>query len=285
MPKLIVLVGPPGSGKSTKAKELEAQGYFRISQDDQGKQQHMDLFNKARYEGKDIVVDRMNFDHQQRNRYLLPKEEGYETEIIVFHESYETCLTRCVERKEHPTVKTKEDAEKALHFFFSHYSRVEDYEADVVTRLYPEGRKPSAIICDLDGTLCNIDHRLKWMKTEKKHWPQFFLGIKDDSVNNWCESILRYMAREHVRVLCSGRGMEYEKPTRDWLAKHNIVYDRLFMRQAGDFRKDDVVKEILLDFEILTRYEPYFMIDDRQQVVDMWRKRGFVCLQCAPGQF
>lgn len=44
-------------------------------------------------------------------------------------------------------------------------------------------------------------------------------------------------------------------------------------------------REIILDFEILTRFTPYLMIDDRKRVVDMWRKRGFVCLQCAEGHF
>ena len=57
------------------------------------------------------------------------------------------------------------------------------------------------------------------------------------------------------------------------------------MRQRDDFRPDNIVKEMILDFEILTRYTPYFMIDDRKQVVDMWRKRGYTCLACAEGDF
>lgn len=57
------------------------------------------------------------------------------------------------------------------------------------------------------------------------------------------------------------------------------------MRPRNDYRRDDIVKEIILDFEILTRYTPIFMIDDRTQVVEMWRRRGFVCLQCAKGNF
>ena len=174
-----------------------------------------------------------------------------------------------------------------MHFFFSHYERVQDHEANEVTIIWPEGHKPSAIICDLDGTLCNIDHRLKWMKTEKKHWPQFFLGIKDDSVNNWCAHILgmMYQSQGMNIVLCSGRGNEYRKPTETWLDKHGIKYHNLFMREAGDFRKDDAVKEIILDFEILTRYTPYFAIDDRKQVYEMWRRRGITTLACAEGNF
>lgn len=287
MAKCKILVGPTGSGKSTHAKQLQAEYYTRSNQDDQGKAYHLEYFRDVISMGHNIVVDRMNFNKEQRNRYLqIAKAAGYETEIIVFHESQETCLYRCMHRDGHPTIKTREDALKALHFFFSHYERVEDSEADVVTRIWPDILKPKALICDLDGTLCNIDHRLKWMKTEKKHYPQFFAGIKDDTVNEWCRDLLTNFSSSHSVVLCSGRGKEYYDMTYEWLVKNEINYfDRLLMREKGDFRKDNIVKEIILDFEILTRYEPYFMIDDRQQVVDMWRKRGYTCLQCAKGNF
>jgi hypothetical protein len=86
-------------------------------------------------------------------------------------------------------------------------------------------------------------------------------------------------------VLCSGRPDDHEKPTREWLSRSYPYYDDLFMRLRGDHRQDNIAKENILDFEILTRYTPYFMIDDRAQVVEMWRKRGFTCLQCAPGDF
>lgn len=64
-----------------------------------------------------------------------------------------------------------------------------------------------------------------------------------------------------------------------------VTNDELLMRPRNDFRKDDVIKENLLDFEILTKYQPYFIIDDRKQVVDMWRRRNLTVLQCAEGEF
>ena len=58
------------------------------------------------------------------------------------------------------------------------------------------------------------------------------------------------------------------------------------MRPRDDHRKDDIVKEIILDFEIKTRVNNIlFAVDDRQSVVDLWRNRGITTLACAKGDF
>lgn len=281
--KLIILVGPPGSGKSTLAKQYT--DYEYINQDLQGKEGHLNLFKKALENQKDIIVDRMNFSKEQRERYLNPaKSAGYETYIYVLHQSFEECFRRMQNRMDHPTIKDEKTAIKTLNFFFSKYERVTDDEAFIVKRFWPEGEKPNAIICDLDGTLCNVNHRLHFVKgPNKKNWKGFFEALVDDSPNDWCRNILSNA--EYPIILCSGRTDQYRKLTEDWLDKWAVDYKHLFMRYRNDFRQDDIVKEILLDFEILTRYTPYYIIDDRQQVVDMWRKRGYVCLQCADGNF
>lgn len=318
MPKLIVLVGPPGSGKSTYAQKFNLDfsiSPVRISQDDQGKDGHLKLFQKAIDFKDSIIIDRMNFDKKQRERYIKPaKEAGYEVEIVVFHVPRKTCFSRIMARENHPTIngasiikdefgnllhaeisekeKTRQ-ANSALDTFFCKYERVEDTEADKVTRLGWSDKKTTVIICDLDGTLCNIDHRLHHVQGEKKkrRWDLFNKEIPNDSLNTWCADLIEKMSVRTINsisirtVLCSGRVDSTRNDTEEWLFEHAISYDNLFMRHRKDFRQDSVIKEIILDFEILPRYNVLFAIDDRQQVVDMWRRRGLVCLQCAPGDF
>jgi hypothetical protein len=181
-------------------------------------------------------------------------------------------------------------ANSALDTFFTKYDRVEDTEADKVIRLGQDGSAP-AVIIDLDGTLCNIDHRLHYVQGEgKKQWDLFFKEVPNDSVNEWCHQIVKRF-NDFPVLFCSGRGDQTRRDTETWLNKqglpldYNHNYRQLFMRHRNDFRQDYVVKEIILDFEILTRYKVLFAIDDRKQVVDLWRRRGITCLACAEGEF
>lgn len=291
--KLILLVGPPGSGKSTFAQNYQLirdnipYHCTYINQDSQGKE-HLKLFNDTIKLHVDIIVDRMNFDKKQRERYLKPaREKGYETEIIVIHESRQTCLDRCIKRaNNHETITNEEFAHKAINMFFSKYERVEDSEADVVTRLWLQvDLKLNAIICDLDGTMCNLDHRLHYVKQEKKDWKNFLSNIDKDGLNQWCRTITNSLRMNNIIVFCSGRDDNYREKTTKWLSENKCHYDWLFMRPRDDYRQDFIVKEIILEFELLTRFNILFTIDDRKQVVDMWRKHGLTCLACAEGEF
>lgn len=289
MSELIILVGPPGSGKSTLSRTFGSK-YTRINQDELGKEIHLIQFNLSLASKNNIIVDRMGFSKEQRQRYIVPaKKAGYKTKIIVLHENFDTCLERCIKRENHPTIKDEKTARKVLNFFYSKYERPTPDEADEIEFRYPEGEKPLAVICDLDGTLCQIDHRLHFVvhpePRKKKDWKSFSENLIYDKVNEWCADILELFDCSSHIVLCSGRADNYKDLTEKWLLENKIIYTNLFMRRRDDFRPDNIIKEVILDFEILTRYKPYFFIDDRKSVVDMWRKRGYTCLQCAEGDF
>lgn len=283
--KLDIFVGPPGSGKSTRAKTLKS---TYINQDSQGRE-HLTRFSEALLRKEDIVVDRMGFDRAQRLRYIEPaKALGYDINITVFVVPRRVCMERVLARKDHETIKDPIAANQAINLFFAKYEKPTEAEGKVLFEIYNAGERTPAIICDLDGTLCNIDHRLHFVRNidgQKKNWPAFFRAIPHDSVNEWCADILRKFSGDHEIIFCSGRDETCRASSEKWLKDNNLWFGHLFMRSAGDHRQDSIAKEIILDFDILPQFDPKFMLDDRQQVVDMWRKRGFVCLQCAKGDF
>lgn len=138
-----------------------------------------------------------------------------------------------------------------------------------------------AIICDLDGTLALIDHRDPYDASK----------CEEDALNNPIGNIIEVYTHQRLYdiaiIFVSGREDKYKPQTERWLKKHNITsYDGLFMRKTGDFRKDTVIKKEIYTKHIEGKYDVLFVLDDRDQVVEMWRRElGLTCLQVAYGNF
>jgi FMN phosphatase YigB (HAD superfamily) len=140
--------------------------------------------------------------------------------------------------------------------------------------------KKKAIICDLDGTLANIDHRSHYDGTK----------IMDDVLNDPVANVVEVYAHQQILpvslLLLSGREDKYRNITERWLTKHDIThYDALYMRKSGDMRKDWRVKREIYEQHIRDKYDIIFVLDDRDQVVKMWREIGLTCFQVNYGDF
>lgn len=147
------------------------------------------------------------------------------------------------------------------------------------------------IISDIDGTLADLSHRLHHIRPgpgQRKNWAAFFDEVIYDKpiVDNKLilESLL-LGAGCHV-VYVSGRMERCRAATERWLDALRFPAGRVFMRRDGDYRPDYTVKEEILDRHLkLTPADVLCVLDDRDQVVDMWRTRGFRVLQVADGAF
>jgi len=95
------------------------------------------------------------------------------------------------------------------------------------------------------------------------------------------------MLSKHYKViLFSGRDEICQGQTEAWLKKWAIPWEELYMRPVGDMRKDNIIKRELYDTHIAGQYNVIFVLDDRNQVVDMWRNElGLKVLQVAEGNF
>ncbi|WP_432835767.1 AAA family ATPase [Dactylosporangium sp. CA-092794] len=141
----------------------------------------------------------------------------------------------------------------------------------------PPPDAPRAVIVDIDGTVALFNGRTPYDMTR----------VGEDLPNAPVIAAVRAMhAAGHEIVFCSGRTDDGRAATEAWLAEHVAVpYSALFMRAAGDPRRDSVVKAEIFDKEIRSRYHVVGVFDDRQQVVRMWRGLGLTVFQVAEGNF
>jgi hypothetical protein len=95
-------------------------------------------------------------------------------------------------------------------------------------------------------------------------------------------------AAGHFVLFCSGRSKAFDVVTVEWLGRHVLTDDMawdLFMRPAGDTRRDAIVKLELFDQHIRDHFDVRFVLDDRDRVVAAWRAIGLTVFQVAPGDF
>ena len=146
--------------------------------------------------------------------------------------------------------------------------------------------KQKAIIVDLDGTLCNVDHRVHFVQGLQKNWKEFNDRMGADTLYDWCFQLIIAMKKQDYAILfVTGRDDSYRSLTLSWLTQFQIPFDELHMRKVGDYREDSDVKEDIYKTFIEKKYQILFVVDDRKSVVDRWRKLELTCLQCAPGLF
>lgn len=139
---------------------------------------------------------------------------------------------------------------------------------------------PKTILCDIDGTLALLGDRS----------PYDTSTAAEDLLNYPIANILEVYDNQKVYdvslILISGREERFRKITEKWLHQHGIThYKALFLRKSGDFRKDTIVKKEIYEKQIKGKYDVLFVLEDRDQVVKMWRDEGLTCLQVAYGNF
>lgn len=142
------------------------------------------------------------------------------------------------------------------------------------------------ILCDLDGTLADCSHRIHHIQNQPKDWKQFFAACSGDRPIAHIIEFIDSIDRMKFEIwITSGRSDECWALTVEWLSKHGVIYDRLIMRKAGDHTDDGLLKPSWLTDGTIPRERVLLALDDRNRVVEAWRKAGIPCLQVAVGDF
>lgn len=139
------------------------------------------------------------------------------------------------------------------------------------------------VIFDLDGTLALTEHRAHFLQQQPKDWRGFYAACDGDAPNRPIIELLKSLYLQgHKIEIWSGRSDEVLGKTAAWLCKEHLGSIRIRMRAAGDHRPDTTLKAEWLD---ALPTPPDLVFEDRDSMVAMYRARGIVCCQVAPGDF
>lgn len=144
-----------------------------------------------------------------------------------------------------------------------------------------------AVIVDIDGTLAHMTGRSPY------DYSQVHTDVVDDHVRWLVNRLWGYFppGSDIEILIVSGRDDECRESTEKWLRENGIAFDALYMRPTGAVDNhgnklpDYVVKHDLFNQHIRGKYNVRFVLDDRDQVVNLWRQLGLKCLQVQPGDF
>jgi predicted kinase len=295
MPTLYICRGLPASGKSTWARKLVQKnpGTKRVNRDDlramidpewdPKKEEYIEIvrnyaIGRALLDGHDCVCDDTNL---KDSVFEQVKSLGTETGAdVVVQDFTDVPIEICIARDQGRTIGHV--GEKVIRDMAKRYlSKTNTKRTATTPAINPA--IPDAIIVDVDGTLAVFDGIRGPFETEK---------AEQDLVNTpvaLTVQKLRQGLREGTAfriIICSGREDKFRSITEAWLRKHQIPFDHLYMRPSGDFRKDAIIKKEIYDQHIKGNFNVLFVLDDRDQVVKMWREElNLTVFQVSEGNF
>lgn len=299
MKKIILTVGCPGSGKSTWTREFISKnpGYFNINRDDyrqsiMGHEERDEYKYTKKKESivtymqhdaahmilcqdtiKGVIISDTNLNPERRKVWEeYAKEMGHQIEYKVFDVPWTELVKRNSKRG------TKSVPIDVLRSMYSHMREYQGLEVYTGTEFAKK-----AVIFDLDGTLA----------LHVARGPFELKKLSTDAPNKMVVQYLKMLHHSGYSIITvSGREsgteedpMEYYEATKAWMDKYGIPYETHIQRAQGDERKDDIVKEEIFWNKIAPHYDVKLAIDDRNQVVEMWRRIGVECWQVNHGDF
>lgn len=309
--QVIILHGLPGSGKTTFAKDYinKNKNFKRISRDDfRDMLDNYSLSNdlepviselilnslsillKAKYS---VIIDNTNLKPKYIREYMKVIKKVDPSIFVRIHSFEDVDYREIIERDAKRSRSVGEDVIKRMLDSLKSNS-ASDLEKilyeidDVEHQIYIADFKNQthAIICDIDGTIAHKSDRSPY------DWSKVIEDEPDLTIGDLLWNMVRVYGETHRHVgeqleiiYLSGRDSICYDDTKLWLESHGFPPGHLFMREHNDQRKDSIVKYELFNNHVRDNYAVLFVLDDRDQVVEMWRDIGLKCLQVAPGDF
>jgi predicted ABC-type ATPase len=311
MTTMFIYRGIPGSGKTTQAmkdqhlyggvlvgrdhirKGLGITGVGTPEQENQITALQNDQIHDAFENLLNVFVDDMNLKDSYVTRLkTIARSYGADVSIVDLRDvDVETAVARAKDRAARGGREVPEELIRDLHrrFVLKQSSGGKHRAKPGQRKGMPEFYQPEphirhadledAVIIDLDGTTA--------LKSEYRGFYDYDERVSLDLPNQPIIRMVRGLINSGLYpVFLSGRMDSCADATRLWIQKHVYCgsFD-LYMRKTGDTRPDYVVKDEMFARYVQGHFNVELAIDDRNQVVDLWRAKGIPAIQVADGNF
>jgi len=291
--------GLPGCGKSTHAqKMIDEHGGVRVGRDHLRWALYGEYYNPERINedlitkmqnaaiesavksGQHVFVDDMNL----RNRYVtrfIEMAQALKTEYTII-DMTDTSVDLCQMRD---SARDKQVGARVIYDLYERFIKGKPHPLPVhfaspslpqagIEPYTPPTAKytPTCVVCDLDGTLAMMSDRSPF------EWAR----VGEDTPNEFVHYIMLMLQHSGLPIVfLSGRDSVCRPETEEWLKRMGFAEGKyeLYMREENDMRRDSIVKLELFNKFIRNKYDVLGVIDDRQQVVDVWNALGLRVLQ------
>ncbi|GAB4047776.1 phosphatase domain-containing protein [Spirosoma litoris] len=313
MKQVLILTGLSGSGKTTFARQFCAENpnWLRVNRDDLRRsllsvslQEYWTTWTdreKDRLEslvseiqktaildgltrGWHIVVDNTTLKLKYINEYRNLLASHFD-EVKIQYKLIETPTDECIRRDQNRPDSVGEAVIRIQAEKLTVLKKIFKFRSETLTRTpvfqrLQDETLPHCVLVDIDGTVAKRGDRspFDWRRVgiDTPKWP----------IINLVKSL---QASGYTIIFLSGRDAVCRPETTGWL-NHYFGWKaedyQLFMRPQQDNRKDVDIKYELFEQHILGHYYVELVVDDRQQVVDMWRRQlGLTCVQVNYGDF